>query len=366
MYNLSKIRIVFRVDGGSEQATDNGRKQGMGHIARCLNLANEFSNHSEIETMFIMGNYPKGVNKVHDAGFIVKTLPVNVSSTKELELIDSYLQKFKPDAIICDTLDTGGQYISGLKKTGAIVINVDDNGMGRHLADVLVYVLVKEPKDDESADSTQLSFIGPSYIALKEDFESVTKKRKEIRKKCETILVTFGGSDPKGLTIKAIKALENMDQDFRTTVVIGTAFTRINELEKVLESAKKEYIIKSNVDNMADLIYDADIAITSGGVTVYELSAVGTPGIVLCQNEHEDTNVFERYGTVIKLGVGDAVSENEIVNAIRQLMEDVNLRQNMSKRGKKLVDGKGTKRIVDTIISLINKKQTYKGSGVVR
>jgi len=366
MYNLSKIRIVFRVDGGSEQATDDGRQQGMGHIARCLNLANEFSRHSEIETMFIMSNYPKGVNKVRDAGFIVKTLPINLPITKELGILDSYLQKFKPDAIICDRLDTEEQYISGLKKTGAIVINVDDSGRGRHLADVLVYVLVKEPKDNESADSTQLSFIGPSYIALKEDFERVTKKRKEIRKKCETILVTFGGSDPKGLTIKAIKALENLDQEFRTTVVIGTAFTRINELEKVLESAKRGYIVKSNVDNMADLMYNADIAITSGGVTVYELSAVGTPGIVLCQNEHENTNVFERYGTVIKLGLGDAISENEILNAIRQLMVNVNLRQTMSKRGKKLVDGEGARRIVDMVLSLINKRQTNKGNGVVR
>jgi spore coat polysaccharide biosynthesis predicted glycosyltransferase SpsG len=361
MYNSSKIRILFRVDGGSEQATDEGKKKGMGHIARCLNLANEFSNHSKTETIFIMSNYPKGVNNVRDAGFIVKTLPINISITEELEIIDSYLQKSNPDAIICDMLDTEEQYISCLRRTGAVVINVDDNGPGRRLADVLVYVLVKEPKDIKSASSTQLSFIGPSYIALKEDFEIVAKKRKEIREKCETILVTFGGSDPKGLSIKAIKALEKMDQDFRTTIVIGPAFTRINEFEKVLKSAKKEYLIKSNVSNMVDLMYNADIAITSGGVTVYELAAVGTPGIVLCQNEHEDTNVFERYGTVIKLGLGEVVSENEIVNALQQLIKNVNLRQTMSKKGEKLVDGKGTKRIVDRILTLINKKQTYKG-----
>jgi spore coat polysaccharide biosynthesis predicted glycosyltransferase SpsG len=348
MYNLSKIRILFRVDGGSEQATDEGKKKGMGHIARCLNLANEFSNHSKTETIFIMSNYPKGVNNVRDAGFIVKTLPINISITEELEIIDSYLQKSNPDAIICDMLDTEEQYISCLRRTGAVVINVDDNGPGRRLADVLVYVLVKEPKDIKSAGSTQLSFIGPSYIALKEDFEIVAKKRKEIREKCETILVTFGG-------------IEKMDQDFRTTIVIGPAFTRINEFEKVLKSAKKEYLIKSNVSNMVDLMYNADIAITSGGVTVYELAAVGTPGIVLCQNEHEDTNVFERYGTVIKLGLGEVVSENEIVNALQQLIKNVNLRQTMSKKGKKLVDGKGTKRIVDRILTLINKKQTYKG-----
>ena len=52
-----------------------------------------------------------------------------------------------------------------------------------------------------------------------------------------------------------------------------------------------------------------DIAITSGGVTKLEISSLGIPAIVLCQNTNEDfvAKNFEKHKTLINLGIGTNV-----------------------------------------------------------
>ena len=50
----------------------------------------------------------------------------------------------------------------------------------------------------------------------------------------------------------------------------------------------------------------ADIVISAGGNTVFELACVGTPGFVLWEDSHEKIqgDVFEKEGVVINLGNG--------------------------------------------------------------
>ena len=49
----------------------------------------------------------------------------------------------------------------------------------------------------------------------------------------------------------------------------------------------------------------------SGGMSVYEIAALGTPGIILGQNAREDRRMreFARHGTVEYLGLGTEVDE---------------------------------------------------------
>ena len=96
--------------------------------------------------------------------------------------------------------------------------------------------------------------------------------------------------------------------------------------------------------------YNSDIAIISGGVSVYEVAAVGTPAIVICQNKHEDTNAFEDYGFVIKLGLENQ-TEQIIKEKIEELIDEYELRKQLSKRSKELVDGNGAERVANLILN---------------
>lgn len=339
--------VVFRVDGGSKLPRDEDRKRGMGHVIRCLALAKELKK-SGAEITFIMKNHLAGVKEVINAGYTVKRLPVHSNQETDLKLIYDALRRIKPQVVINDILNTGKKYMLKIRETGAFLINEDDLGPGRELADVLVYSLARPP-----VSSKPKMYAGPAYMTLKDEFKKTHEKKKKIKKKINSVLVSMGASDPQSLTVKVLDALEKVGQDFTTIVIIGPAFIHHNELKNVLDKAQREYIIKSSVNNMADFMYNADIAIISGGVSVYELAAVGTPSIVLCQNEHENTNIFGDYGFAIKLGLGRLVSEEQITETIEELAKNILLRQRMSDLGKKLVDGRGAERVSRIILDNI-------------
>jgi spore coat polysaccharide biosynthesis predicted glycosyltransferase SpsG len=87
-------------------------------------------------------------------------------------------------------------------------------------------------------------------------------------------------------------------------------------------------------------------------MSVYEIAALGTPGIVLGQNLREDQRMrdFARHGTVEYLGLGTEVDERAIETAVRSLLEDADRRREMSAKGRALVDGLGATRAAEVIL----------------
>jgi spore coat polysaccharide biosynthesis predicted glycosyltransferase SpsG len=87
-------------------------------------------------------------------------------------------------------------------------------------------------------------------------------------------------------------------------------------------------------------------------MSVYEVAALGTPGIVLGQNMREEKRMreFARHGTVLHLGLGTEVEEAEILEKTSALLFDVARRREMSSRGRALVDGLGAARTADILL----------------
>jgi len=135
--------------------------------------------------------------------------------------------------------------------------------------------------------------------------------------------------------------------------VAGPAFSYRREFEALERTlARRVPLIQEATGHMADLMLDADIVLSSGGMTVYEIAALGTPGIVLAQNLREDQRMreFAHRGTVEYLGLGTEVDERTIEKAVRSLLENPGRRREMSARGRDLVDGLGAHRTAEVIL----------------
>ena len=106
---------------------------------------------------------------------------------------------------------------------------------------------------------------------------------------------------------------------------------------------------------MSEHMHDADLIFTSAGRTMYEIASLGVPCICLCQNERELSHIF---GNVehgfINLGLGEEVSEEEIIETFENTVEDFQLRCEMNKRMSEV----DLKHGFDNIKKLI--KQSYK------
>ena len=101
---------------------------------------------------------------------------------------------------------------------------------------------------------------------------------------------------------------------------------------------------------MAPLLTSCDAALTCGGNTLYELACVGTPAVVFHEEAHERETArsFERLGFGVSAGSGADADCNRILAALAPF-DDPAVRQTQCDSGKRLVDGRGTARILDIV-----------------
>ncbi len=74
--------------------------------------------------------------------------------------------------------------------------------------------------------------------------------------------------------------------------------------------------------------------------------------MVLADNQKEIVEELDKEGALINLGWHENVTERDIKDAVEKLLRDSASRKMMSLKGKKMVDGMGTKKVVEKIIFL--------------
>ena len=102
---------------------------------------------------------------------------------------------------------------------------------------------------------------------------------------------------------------------------------------------------------MLDIYLESDIAISAGGSSCYELAYFGIPNIIITvsDNQLNIAKELNKKNVSIYLGKKEDFSPNRIKENVLKLINDTSLRKKMAENGRKLVDGKGKKRIADVI-----------------
>ena len=108
----------------------------------------------------------------------------------------------------------------------------------------------------------------------------------------------------------------------------------------------------------------ADIAVSAGGTTLYELCACGTPTISYAFADNQLNNVIQFQEDEIIDYAGDARCGNlieKILYYLEQYRSDKDLRLKRARKMQQLVDGNGSMRIVhewkEIIVDHINAMQ---------
>jgi spore coat polysaccharide biosynthesis predicted glycosyltransferase SpsG len=172
------------------------------------------------------------------------------------------------------------------------------------------------------------------------------------------VLVTMGGSDPCGLTLQALRALDSMPESFEIVIAVGPAFMHEAELATWCGVARHKYRVKRE-NSLLDLMVGSDVAVVSFGTTVYELAATGLPAVALSISEDHlhSAEVFARHGSMISLGLSSSVDDASIQDAVRRLLSDRALWSAMAKRGQEAVDGRGAERVAALLLARIHRER---------
>jgi UDP-2,4-diacetamido-2,4,6-trideoxy-beta-L-altropyranose hydrolase len=343
------MRIVLRVDGSHQI--------GMGHVVRCLALSDRLKDFTDADFLFITKDHKEAKKMIGSKGYKFKSFPISMSEREEIKLIKYQVGKFRADILVTDLLNTtfSENFLLTLKNDLPILnVSIDDLGRKRFYSDIVINgTIVPEWQRYIPTGFKTKFFIGPKYMILRKEFEDAHKKARRIHKHVKNVLIVMGGSDPKDLTIKAINAVNNLSENINATILLGPAYRSHLKLRKVLSKIKqRKMTVIPGVSETSDYLLNSDVIVSSGGLTLYESAATGTPAVVLTEKIHQNKTAgeLERRGAVINLGLGEKISEKSITRCLSELMHDVNGRRRMSTNGKKLVDGRGVTRVAKILL----------------
>jgi spore coat polysaccharide biosynthesis predicted glycosyltransferase SpsG len=332
---------------------------------RCLAFAQGLEKIGA-KSIFVIRDYePKVAEIIQRYRHTVEPILKSCSFQEDLLLTSALANQHRAKLIVIDlcnvnslaNLDKYSEYIQGLKDTGRFLITIDDVNEMHFPSDIVInHNYGAKNMNYESGKGVKF-LLGPAYFIFRKEFVEAAKAKREIKKDAQNILLTMGGSDLLGVTLKVARALTELEKtsNLNLRIVLGMDYTdsRKEELKEVLDDFAGTYELIQESDSMARLMLWSDLAITGGGLTKYETAVTGTPSIIISQVAYlaDLVKEFEKGGTTLNLGLSTRINKEDITEAVRRLLRDDALRAKMSKRGRKVVDGKGTERIMSEIPS---------------
>ena len=310
--------------------TDAAKELGMGHVYRTLALAYALARHEL--TIVLSKDKPLGQEFFADYPFQTHLV------SSDAELVD-YARAEAADLVVFDRLNNEAGVVQQLRES-AKVVTFEDLGEGAQHADLLVADLYENPRVPVER---QLSGVENSILAP--SFESLPRKS-VFNREVGNVLVLFGGTDPSHLAEKALRALESLGYQGKVTLVRGLGAELLDEGSYKLNIKQLQ-----NVKNIPAVMEQADIALSSAGRTITELSCIGVPTICMAQNAKELTHTHTSVNNgVLMLGLGSLITLETLANHIRELFEDVNLRQTLHTRALEATAARANGQIVDRIM----------------
>lgn len=336
------MKIAIRAEGGP--AT------GMGHIVRCLSLANEFRKQSQ--SVIFISNDPVGRNAIAEQGF--EAVSVMADELDNPEDFLSILKRHAIDCLIVDYYRVNRDYFLRLKEGVKCLCYVDDLNKFTYPVDILINGnFAAELMGYEKYSPDEVLLLGVSYNFIREEFRDLPPRK--VNKEIERILITTGGADPSNLTSRLISELKTDDylNHIHLDVVVGGGFIFKDELYKQAKIFQG-VTLHENVKRISELMLKSDAAISAGGSTLYELCACGVPAFVciIADNQEYIVTKLAENNFIRNLGWHDRVD----FTVLKQMIRDLTFkdREIWVEKMQKLVDARGTERVVEAILKYCN------------
>lgn len=341
MVDIRRKNILIRADGNAGI--------GAGHLMRCLTIAEALENKAQVG--FVCADRDSA-ELAMSKGFDAYVLGTDYKHM-ELELplweplFDGNLRNRK---ILVDSYYVTNVYLEGLQTYGQVIL-LDDMCKRPWNVDKLInynaFATIEMYDSLNSPYKTQY-YVGGRYIPIRKEFCGKDYQPKE---HAENILITTGGGDCDNIAGQILDNIRDTSCTFH--VVTGRFNPHYDELLK----RSKEYgnvQVYHDVKNMAELMARCDLAVTAGGTTIYELSALGVPFVCFSYAENQE-KLTEYIRDRQIAGYGGAYHKDAcgtlegIAKQINELKKNSALRKEYSEKERKLVDGEGAKRIARII-----------------
>jgi len=272
------------------------------------------------------------------------------SKKAESEFLVKKMNYFKSKSIILEMREFSEILSKYLKKHGKQVIIIDDAWVKNIYADLIFNgTVIKKFHKYKKINQNAKIFTGPKFWIADLHFTKNQKKNITIKsKKIYSVVVSMGGADSTGITIRILNHLKNMASiNFR--VIIGPLFTKHNQLKQFINS--KNIVFINSPEKIWIEFKNADLVICNGGNTLFELLIQQIPTLCIPAISHQIpyAKFFDSAGATINLGYWRTVTSKKLLSNLESILFNTTKRKKMANLGSKILDGRGVSRVANII-----------------
>ncbi len=328
---------------------------GTGHVMRCLALAQAWQDAPGGKVVFAAAELlPFLRERLLSEGIDIVTVEARPGSRDDVRQVADLAQRLAARWVVVDGYHFHADYQQGIKETQLKLLFVDDAGnAGPYCADIVLNqnLHAAESMYDHREPCTRL-LLGAPYILLRRDFTASREPERPINPVARRLLISMGGSDPDNITAKVVEMLRNLEVPaWEAVAVLAQSSPHFASLTDAVRIAALPLQLLQNVADMARWMRWADLAITAGGTTIWELAFMGLPAVAMTRGEHERMLLqgASRQGIAIDVGPFQALEAQDLSRVVASLAFDKARRLQMSRAGQAFVDGLGATRVVESM-----------------
>jgi len=327
-----------------------GYQLGSGHLMRCLALSKKMKQRRGAQIYFAT-NYDGSLFARQE--FITEIMPDD-APPQQLKAI---VGKIKPDIIVYDIPNVTEEYVGGTRLARSLAVVFDYFNRTERLKSAdMVFNFHKVGGISNFIEGA--FFEGIEYAILRDEFYQQIQAEKS-RKGHFDILLTFGNSDPFGITRKVLDLLINNDgAPVVFHVMLGE---NIKDRQYIYSLSERTGRIKcyDNV-SVAELMSKMDLVFVPGGVTLYEALQMKLPSIIVCAHHFafELAEYLSQNGLAVNAGYYNTIDKKLLTDTLNATLVPAKLdmlRTNMMK-----ININGAEMITDIVFDAIKPKQSLK------
>jgi UDP-2,4-diacetamido-2,4,6-trideoxy-beta-L-altropyranose hydrolase len=342
----------------------------MGHIMRCLSIADAFEALGGRVEFLIADDFV--CDLLESRGYSYQILETDWKDMEgELEKLKQILDaseegrsKGEKPKLLVDSYQATERYFQCIRSFADSIYLDDLNRFKAPVSMLVNYVSFQKVHEATlyAGSDTRLC-LGWQYTPLRLAFADSTRKEK---KEVTDILITTGGSDPYEISVQLAEAfLQRIAfSELHFHIVCGRFCQCVDKLQQ-LAAKSRQVTVYQNVENMAELMCQCDLAVSAGGTTLFELFASRVPVIAFgfADNQLESLRYLKEQRALVSIGDIRGDMEQGIQKIAAQaevLCRDENTRRKYAAQGYRVTDGQGAFRIAKAIQDLYKAERQEK------
>jgi len=300
--------------------TEAGTSRGMGHLIRCYAIYEVFKKRDYTIKFYLDS----------DIDFSYKFSDINNFKWDNIPSLQTY------DIIFLDSYELDIDTYTDISNSVQLCIFIDDYARLDYPKGVLLN-FSPNAKNIYNQKKYHTYLLGTKYLPIREEFKEYKNS-----KKLNQIFIMMGGMDLSNLSIKIINSIKSININKIIVTTNPNIYTKLKEIDNI------NILFQPTDSELAFAMASSMIAITTASMTLYELSYLSIPTIIIATSKNQEIGAKQLidYNLAYKqIDMTSTIWKNEINQTIYRLIDSKITLNNP-------IDEKGIDRIIDKVLTM--------------